>query len=114
MTDLEMTRLCAEAMGYEIDYSPDNGGGVGNTGFDMDGAAVLDWHNGVKFNPLHNDAQAMALVKKMGLSIRNPDLWEVWKPLHKTAYGDNADINRAIVECVAKMQQSKTKAVANG
>ena len=46
MTDLELTKLCAEAMGIEI--SPVRHG---------DGDFSL-------YDPLHDDAQAMALVKK--------------------------------------------------
>jgi len=123
VTDLEITRLCAEAMGYEIDYSETNGGGRGNTGFDILGAAVLDWHNNVTFNPLHDDEQAMALVKRFD-PILEPDgyipegetLWAVTIPSSRNEKGKKTkttvvrqtyDLNRAICECVAKMQAAK-------
>ena len=113
MDDLTMTRLCAEAMGYKLDDSEFNGGGRGNTGFDMLGRAVLDWHNGVTFDPLHDDAQCMALVKRCELSIDHtpPNVygWVIRLPStpleRMDAYGP--DLNRAIVECVARLHQSK-------
>ena len=111
MDDLEITKLCAEAMGYKIDYSSTAGGGAGNTGFDMDGAAVLDWHNGITFNPLHDDAQAMALVKEFYLNILSDpsqvSYWEVNNPYDFEATTRNDVLNRAICECVAKMQEAK-------
>ena len=61
-------------------------------------------------DPLHDDAQAMALVKKFRLTIGHcgslyvVEWWgsgtespEVW--------AENNDLNRAIVECVAKIPQ---------
>jgi hypothetical protein len=62
------------------------------------------------------DAQAMALVKKHKLTVvwteRHTDGWLVrgWYSGPKTgmalcAEADNADLNRAIVECVAKMRE---------
>lgn len=100
MTDLEMTKLCAQAMGLPIDEQT---------------TATISyrdkWHisigqsiPGSAYGPLHDDAQAMALVKKFEISIRkiDPDRWDAWIPL-LPADGSNADLNRAIVECVAKM-----------
>ena len=88
MNTIEMTRLCAEAMGI--------------TG---DGFAFRS------FNPLHDDAQAMALVKKFDMVIER----EKDKTFGVTLFGNErkgghpvfvvrnqADLNRAIVECVAK------------
>lgn len=106
MTDHEMTRLCAEAMGYEIDDGPSNGGGVGNTGFDMLGRAVLDWHNGKFFAPLQDDADAMALVKKYATEIwKGRSEWRV--AIDERFLTVSADLNRAICGCVAKMQAAK-------
>lgn len=115
MTDLELTRKCAEAMGLEIDYSTTGGGGERNTGFDMLGRAVIDWHNGITFDPLHDDAQAMALAKRFELhifcgTVAQEKAWHVEKLELKVdtvddrcrAYGP--DLNRAIVECVAKIR----------
>ena len=83
MTDLEMTKLCAEAMGP--------------SGRDER-----------TYDPLHDDAQAMALVKKFQINIA---WYEVNMPrptFEPTVYmWRKKDLNRAIVECVAKMQAAK-------
>ncbi len=105
MDDLTITRLCAEAMGYAVTphanrkHSPD-----------------LMWvANGGNWNPLHDDAQAMALVKRFLLDIRSyPDFvdghhWIVVSALVMTRQDTTvvADLNRAICECVARMQKDK-------
>jgi hypothetical protein len=91
MTDLEMTKLCAEAMGISIAPWP-------NGGFRIVGQHRL-------YNPLHDDAQAMALVKRFKLQTlpnRAHSGWWVAGGLPKDAIG-NPELNRAIVECVARM-----------
>ena len=101
MTDLEMTKLCAEAAGIKIceqhsHYWPQYfDGGIGDCGKD------------VRYDPLHDDAQAMALVKKFTLQVWMPvnGVWEAIWPHHAKARSES--INRAIVECVAKMQAAK-------
>lgn len=62
MTDRELLELAAKAAGIKIDKSPYNGGGNRNTGFDVDGYAVLDWHNGKRWNPLTDDGDALRLA----------------------------------------------------
>lgn len=97
MTDLEMTKLCAEAM--EIQCSV------------MAGTVRSDPYHNVEYNPLHDDAQAMALVKKFKLFVNHSDVDEspYWKtaPHGRGVTTCNSDLNRAIVECVAKMQAEK-------
>jgi hypothetical protein len=99
MTDLEITKLCAEAMGIET--------------FTSQG---LIWYHvsfavSTPYIPLQDDAQAMALVKRFRLTIiQGPPkpataTWHV--ELHSNCDSWNSDLNRAICECVAKMQQSK-------
>ena len=79
MTDFEITRLCAEALLPNV------------------------WAHG-EWNPLHDDAQAMALVKKFQLAVAYLSPWYV----SCSPYQVHADdLNRAICECVARMQQSK-------
>ena len=103
MTDLEMTRLCAEAMGWKTKV-------VSGVPYDTvyrlkEQSPKGEWN---EWNPLHDDAQAMALVKKCKLTIQREhhgDRWAVGNP-HPEAM--NLDLNRAIVECVAKMQKAKT------
>lgn len=68
-TDKELLEAAARAAGIKIDKSPYNGGGSGNTGFDVMGNAVLDWHNGTKWNPLTDDGDALRLAVKLHLHI---------------------------------------------
>ena len=115
MSDLEITRQCAAAMklrfltvkdGHyierpekEVDYS-------------WDGVYLYDegsnmWQR--SYLPLHDDAQAMALVKRFGLDIQRYDGWCVRK---SDGHGGGEwycedDLNRAIVEYVSKMQAAK-------
>jgi len=63
------------------------------------------------YDPLHDDAQAMALVKKFELDIEAPRAginaeWEVYRydNLAPNNCHSNADLNRAICETVAKMK----------
>lgn len=99
MTDLEMTKWCAEAMGVFGMITP---------------SGEHIWMKGTvkRYDPLHDDAQAMELVKKFNLDIaRMGDSWVVVKVKgnYDGVYGETAskDLNRAIVECVAKMQEEK-------
>lgn len=68
-TDRELLEAAAKAAGIEIDKSVFNGGGTGNTGFDLLGNAVLDWHNGKTWNPLTDDGDALRLAVKLGLDL---------------------------------------------
>lgn len=88
MTDLEITKLCAEAMGVNpttAERCPICSG----------------THGAMLYDPLHDDAQAMALMKKFRLWI---DLDAV--DAHK------GDLNRVICEYVAQMQKSRVKEAA--
>ncbi|MBI5259807.1 MAG: hypothetical protein HY855_25125 [Burkholderiales bacterium] len=69
MNDRELLEAAARAAGIVIDKSPFNGGGRENTGFDVMGNAVLDWHNGTKWNPLTDDGDALRLAVKLNLDI---------------------------------------------
>lgn len=107
MTDLEITKLCADAMGF--DYARK-----------VEMCPICDEY-GWSWEPLTNDAQAMAMVKRFFLYIGHydyanedsPDVisrWEVY-PKEPQAIrhlrGVDPNLNRAICECVAKMQASK-------
>jgi hypothetical protein len=65
----ELLELAAKAAGLKIDKSPDNGGGIGNDGFDMLGNVVLDWHNGVTWNPRTDSGQALELAVRLGIDF---------------------------------------------
>ena len=105
MTDLEITRLCAEAMGLPVFV-------------DAFGTMCLeerDVDNNREYDPLHDDAQAMALVKKMRMSVmfypeidgRKAEWWRVDGCPPSNVTTRHADLNRAICECIAKMQAAK-------
>lgn len=107
VTDYEMTALCAKAMGYEV-IGP--GEDLERT---TDKRRVIIRINErtytQSFGPLINDAQAMALVKKFSLTISgygiqpDGDGWFVFQIGNEDAKAESNDLNRAIVECVAKM-----------
>lgn len=97
-----MIKLCAQAMGLHFGDLPYQR----NVAADYDGPRVT-------YDPLHNDEPAMALVKKFGLTIdpqedAPPYTWRVvvandgdWDD---QIFSQGPDLNRAIVECVAKLQ----------
>mgnify|MGYP001608140758 FL=1 len=106
MTDLELTRLCAEAMGYEDVHIAH--GCMGTAYVKFGGRSIT--HMG-EFRPLHDDAQMAALVKQCRLDVDAPlndgGYWSVRRRETRTN-GDpftslDKDLNRAVVECVAKM-----------
>ena len=79
MSDLAITRLCAEAMGAAV--------------FRMGDCLYPDTK---VYDPLHDDAQAMALLKQFPIECLNAMCREGSK-----------DFNRTICECVAKMQGAR-------
>ncbi len=108
MTDLEMTRLCAEAMDIDI-FNPQ----ALEPAYQIRcGEEHATW-----YDPLHDDAQVMALVKKFRLELHTPmtiDGYWVTQGLDRMTVGgtDGAlekDLNRAIVEYIAKIQLEKQK-----
>ncbi len=99
MTDLEMVKKCAERMGYSSVIRKGDEVYDGLSGEKIDG---IYW-------PLENDAQAMALVKKFGLSImhvmhdaHSDRPWRMFVPGTRTGI-ISSSLNRAIVECVANL-----------
>ena len=97
MNDLELTKLCAEAMGEEIHRVDDEG-----LLWTRDDPRIA-WY---VYRPLHDDTQAMALVKKFGLYIwgKRRDIWGVTDNDPGTCSAANTNLNYAICECVAKMK----------
>lgn len=110
LSDEEIKWLCAEAMGINAQENDDG--------------VIRYLESGIqyrKYIPLQDDAQAMALVKKFGLMIFKPsNKWQVviaeqWNksgPGISVAdpfdvCGESENLNRAICECVAKMQKAK-------
>jgi hypothetical protein len=110
MTDLEITKLCAEAMGIEHRC-------VDNVYVECRPNPPKDPRWWDEYRPLHDDAQAMALVKRFKLELyceeEHDDLWLVAPSTVLLSYlGHNVmniDLNRAICECCARMQLEKNK-----
>ena len=99
MTDLEITKLCAEAMGL-----------TRVEGVMHNGVRVGFYDPAIHYRPLHDDAQAMALVKKFKLQIEthyDGDGW--WLAKTKGSHSDLmcSNLNRAICKCVAETQKAK-------
>ena len=98
MTDIELTRLCAAAM-------------KDSTSIDIDFSGRGDPYHisgGRFYNPLKDDAQAMMLVKKFHLTLMfypTMDEWGVTGEYPAEMQCEN--LNRSIVETVAKMQAAK-------
>ena len=111
MTDLEMTKLCARAVGLEVMIATSHAPGgrryvqLGNAG---------DGPSGDVYNPLEDDAQAMALVRRFRVDINSLDdaNWYARIPSQQHEYCHAADLNRAIVTCVANMQAVKQREAA--
>ena len=102
MDDLEITKLCAEAMGFKVERDMQTCCHCSSD----DGRAVFF------YDPLHDDAQAMALVKEFKIGIDcgrdGGDMSAASLVVNGVMYVRHAeDLNRAICECVAKMQQEK-------
>lgn len=70
MTDRELLELAAKAAGLVIDKSSHNGGGSRNDGFDIQGNAVLDWHNGILWNPLTDDGDNARLRRSLCIVVQ--------------------------------------------
>lgn len=108
MSDIEVTKLCAEAMGLSYKTSDEcEDVFPGSIGLYDKGSNM--WHS--SYNPLWNDAQAFALVKKLRLHIsetRSGD-WHVCRGVDYDETND-PDLNRAVCICVARLQSAKAPA----
>ena len=132
MTDLELTTLCAEAMGFSLIHarsgSCERVCQKSEPGCDgeceiANGTAWWLTPEIASFNknkprdqppygydPLNKDAQAMALVKKFRLNIFQSlvlsTVVSTTEDMHYSS-GAQTDLNYAICVCVAKMQKAK-------
>ena len=109
MTDIEITKRCAEKM----EYAQIDNGTLHLTEDEVDLFHISVGGLPFVYDPLHDDAQAMALVKKCELELIPPYLraTHMWR-VRVAGRDDNhfatsSNLNRAIVECVAKIQQAK-------
>lgn len=98
MTDIEMLIACADAAGVKV-------WAVGERLEIMNGLVST----GRPYDPLTDDGQCFALVKKFGLAIESyaNGTWVVFTAGWHEDWSEyvNADLNRAIVEAVAKTQR---------
>ena len=100
MTDLEMTRLCAEAMGIAIREVSQN----------RPDCTLRLVSTGDNYWPIGDDAQAMVLVKKfnIGWDKEGAGEWHIaLRDGEKMFWAHDNDLNRAICVCVANMQKEK-------
>jgi hypothetical protein len=94
MTDEEITRLSAEAMGYEIVGFETKNGGI---------MARSKTHHLI-WNPLNDDEHAMALIKQFPVTcIDALDNLIGWGP-EKDEDNRELDLNTEVVMAVARMQ----------
>ena len=103
MDDLEMVKACALAIGIRLA----NDTIAGKLYYFRDGGSTAP------FDPLHDDALAMALVKKLWLSLESALLADgnpAWTVGHSDGevYTEATDesLNRAICECVSRLPPS--------
>ena len=99
-----MTKLCADAIGLVVNHVSHY-----EDGPEAEDEGMLETAAGFSYDPLRDDAQCMALVKKFRLGISGviSKSWHVSFLNPLSYYLVHANLNRAIVECVAKMQAAK-------
>ena len=100
MTDAEIGRECAEKMGYDIVSFVHNDS--------VCYPIVFTGNKKIGYDPLHDRAQAMDLVIKFHLYIyknlrTDDDPFGKWFVSKGNYDAVNADLLRAICECVAKL-----------
>lgn len=93
MKDLEITRLCAEAMGIQIHLIAEPEFHVSNSPY-YEIPTLCEGRNPI-YDPLHDDAQAMALLKR----FFGPCLDSITAHWHNSNDA-TFNLNRAICECV--------------
>ena len=106
-TDQEITKLCADATGITLQLIAEPEFHFSDCPYYV--IPTMSEAPNPRYDPLHNDEQALALVKRFHLQINvwNGDAsWVVYYSLTIRAFSD--DLNRAICECVAKMQKERT------
>lgn len=106
MTDKELNAACAVAMGYKVSWDTH----IAPPAHHKDAVRVSEGKKAPKwYDPLHNDAQAMELLKQFPLDVfyprrENGKHHVFWRVLSDV---ESDDLNRAIVRCVAQVQAEK-------
>lgn len=102
MSDIELVKACALAMGYHVRVEPSPFSAEDVLRVKVDG----EWT--YLYRPLTDDAQAMALVKRFGINLMTWTGGDGWiAQIFARATGENADLNRAICLCIANMKARK-------
>jgi hypothetical protein len=105
MTDRELLELAAKAAGHPIDKS-------WGDGFSITGDAMLDWHNGKRWNPLRDDGDALRLavdLRLTGFHIGRKSAWVDPFVNSQITYREDpyAATRRAIVRAAAEIGRAK-------
>jgi hypothetical protein len=104
MDDLEITQLCAAAMGFETRVDRDRNGH-----YVM--ALAPGQHEYFTWQPLLDNTQCFNLIKRFHLNIGQLSVGcKVFAPFipgRQIYEADDYDLNRAVCKCVAAMQASK-------
>lgn len=109
MTDIELTKRCAEACGWHCEPAEDDRYRIYEATEDMTPIFGIGEWLMQRYDPLHDDAQAMALIKKFDIKVTKRPQYESWRAVayHRTgeflSIGTDYNLNRAIVLCVAGM-----------
>jgi hypothetical protein len=107
MTDLEMTKLCAEAIGLVPAEGEFRDRDIWGQKTELSPGVYMTRY--LPYDPLNDGVQAMTLLERFNLSVT----WFTSGDAEVTHYAPPQDIadvrtegplKRAIVECVAKMQ----------
>lgn len=102
LSDLEITRLCAEAMGLTVFW---------NEYLEVFQYTDEKTRMSNFYAPLADDAQAMAMAQRLRLWCcpTGENDWTVYDsiPGEANVFVTTSSLNRAICECVAKFQQAK-------
>jgi len=114
----DQVKLCAQAMGIEVFESKTASSNQPIPSHHCWWAKDQTGRQFEIYDPLHDDAQAFALIKRFNLSISKlgESPYCVWpNGLFQEGSGSSPDLNAAIVECVAYQEhtrQQKRKADA--
>jgi len=107
MTDIDLTKACADAI--DLDYIERDHELLYRVGTERD-ARTKEAIYRAGYDPLHDDAQAMSLLKRFNLMVNWNSPTAVWcMPMDVQKYGyksdsaDYSELNRAICECVAQL-----------
>jgi len=107
MNELQMYELSAQALGWKtkvVNFVRTN-----IVFYQRDVSPKPDWQ---EWDPLKNDGQALLLMRELRLSVwpRDDAMWRAVPsdaPMVSDIAGVSENLNRAIVECAAMMQEAK-------